>query len=114
MEVPSRSCFFQVIMQIVICLLGLKKKVIIKGSWGKRLRLRAIVCSLLDLCVKGLAVLHLPFMPLYSSSTYLGFTSFFLSWFSAPLILVLYTDLIASDFMPHCHGILGKREMSVI
>lgn len=28
---------------------------------------------------------------------------FFLSSFSAPLILVLYTDLIASDFMPHCH-----------
>lgn len=40
--------------------------------------LTAVVCSLLDLSVKVLAVLHLSFTPLYSSSSYLGFTSFFL------------------------------------
>lgn len=44
-----------------------------RGLW-----LRAVVCSLLDLCVEGLEVLHLSFTLLYSSSSYLGFTSFFL------------------------------------
>lgn len=108
----------------------INKIVIIKGVWENwkklcfnaifsclvkyALWLTAVVCSLLDLCVKGLEFFicpsHLSALPQVTWVSLL----FFLSSFAASLILVLYTDLIAGDFMPHCYGILWKREMSMI
>lgn len=73
--------------------------------------LMVVVCFVLDLCVKRLAVLHLSFS---RSTTSSYFVFDFLSLFVAPLILVLYTRLIASESMPCRHGILWKREMSMI